>query len=189
MSVVQRCPNCGTTKATSGECEACHEATVRYFCTNHTPGLWLDAGTCPQCGARFGDPARRTSAPAPALPVRKRPPAPARAPAAISVPPPAYARAVPPKDSADVWISPERLPPAREEELEAGASRTALWQKLLQAALRAREMRVRAAPDPDKPPIGRSAGGCLMRLVLFIVLLFVALAGAAFMFGRALLGF
>ena len=41
--VVLRCPNCGTTQATPAECEACHEADVRWFCPNHTPGRWLDA--------------------------------------------------------------------------------------------------------------------------------------------------
>lgn len=65
MSVVLRCPNCGTTQATPGECDACHEAEVRYFCTNHTPGIWLDGPTCPQCAAR--------PAPSPAPP-RPRPP-------------------------------------------------------------------------------------------------------------------
>ena len=39
--VVLRCPQCGTVQRDSGECEACHEADVRYFCTNHTPGQWL----------------------------------------------------------------------------------------------------------------------------------------------------
>jgi hypothetical protein len=65
MSVVLRCPNCGTTQATPGDCEACHEAQVRYFCTNHEPGIWLDGPTCPQCAAR--------PAPAP-RPPRPRPP-------------------------------------------------------------------------------------------------------------------
>jgi hypothetical protein len=53
--VVLRCPNCGTVQTGMDECEACHEARVRYFCTNHTPGLWLDAAFCSQCGARFGE--------------------------------------------------------------------------------------------------------------------------------------
>jgi hypothetical protein len=51
--VVLRCSNCGTVQAGMGECEACHEAQVRYFCRNHAPGLWLDAPLCSQCGARF----------------------------------------------------------------------------------------------------------------------------------------
>ncbi len=60
-SVVLRCPNCGTTQSTPGECEACHDATVRAYCPNHEPGLWVDGRTCPSCEAR----ARATSAPPP----------------------------------------------------------------------------------------------------------------------------
>ena len=53
--VVLRCPHCGTTQERSGDCEACHEAQVKYFCSNHNPGRWLDAPRCSECGARFGD--------------------------------------------------------------------------------------------------------------------------------------
>ena len=35
-----------------GQCDACHEAAVRFFCTNHTQGLWLEGSACFQCGAR-----------------------------------------------------------------------------------------------------------------------------------------
>jgi len=63
--VVLRCPNCGTIHPEPGECAACHEAQVRYFCTNHTPGMWLKAQACPQCGARFGDPAPVLRTPVP----------------------------------------------------------------------------------------------------------------------------
>ena len=83
--IVIRCPNCGTTQSTLDECEACHEATTRWFCPNHEPGLWLDAPLCPTCGARPGVPGRRarpTPAPTPtrsASPPRAAPP-PRRAP-------------------------------------------------------------------------------------------------------------
>lgn len=50
--VVLRCPHCGTTQAERGECEACHEDTVRYFCPNHPGGRWLDGPVCAECGAR-----------------------------------------------------------------------------------------------------------------------------------------
>lgn len=50
--VVLRCPNCGTTQATSGECEACHEGNVRYYCANHSPGRWLDGPVCEECALR-----------------------------------------------------------------------------------------------------------------------------------------
>ena len=70
--VVLRCPNCGTTRSAAGECEACHEAQVRYFCTNHNPGEWLEGPACPRCGAKFGD---RPASPAPApRPTRSAPP-------------------------------------------------------------------------------------------------------------------
>ena len=49
---VLRCPNCGTTQAAPGECDTCHEADVRWFCPNHTPGLWLDGPVCAECAAR-----------------------------------------------------------------------------------------------------------------------------------------
>ncbi len=51
-AVVFRCPNCGTVQDAVGECEACHEAAVRPFCANHTPGRWLDTAACAACGAR-----------------------------------------------------------------------------------------------------------------------------------------
>ncbi|MEJ7601568.1 MAG: hypothetical protein WKG01_26935 [Kofleriaceae bacterium] len=75
MSVVQRCLNCGTTQTTGGECKTCHEAQVQYFCTNHEPGIWLTAPTCPQCAARAAPPARPTVS-TPVRPTRARPPAP-----------------------------------------------------------------------------------------------------------------
>ena len=27
---------------------------VRYFCTNHEPGRWLETPKCPECGAEYG---------------------------------------------------------------------------------------------------------------------------------------
>jgi hypothetical protein len=67
--VVLRCPNCGTVQGASGECDACHEGEVRYFCTNHAPGLWIEAPVCGACGARFGE----VHAEAPASAVESRP--------------------------------------------------------------------------------------------------------------------
>jgi predicted RNA-binding Zn-ribbon protein involved in translation (DUF1610 family) len=184
MSVVQRCPNCGTLGATSGECEACHEAQVRYFCTNHMPGLWLDAPECPNCGARLGDSIRQASAPAPTIPVSTRAPArePAAPPSLIAPPSPSYSRA---RRSDDGWASRERLPLGDAEELDPFASRMPLWQQILRAAVRARTMR--PAPDREGPSIGRAARGCLMRLVLVILLLLVTLAGVLYLIGRPLL--
>lgn len=195
MSVVQRCPHCGTTKASPGECEACHEAQVRFFCTNHTPGLWLDSSTCPSCGARLGVAPRAPSTSPPADPVRTRSPAPVpavrertrastRAPA--SAPPPAYSRADPPRASARVRDSRPPRPPARG--LDTLDPRLAMWQQLLKAVVRARYMPTRATRYRERPAIGRNLGGCLKRAILGVVLLLIALASAVFMFGRALLG-
>ncbi len=192
MSVVQRCPNCGTTKATSGECEACHEADVRYFCTNHTPGLWLSASACPKCGARFGEPARRPSAPAPAIPVRPRSTAPASAgPRRTRSPAPPRASAAPtrPEPGPDAWGTRMRPRPAYDDRHDRGAAGMALLQQLLRAAMRSRYMPHRTARYRGMPRFGRGAGGCLKRLLLSMVFLFIALAGAAFVFGRALLGY
>jgi hypothetical protein len=82
--VVLRCPHCGTTQVTQGECQACHESSVRYFCSNHSPGHWLESPRCGSCGATFGE---RTASPSPK---RKTPPlhSPARDTAARSMPPP-----------------------------------------------------------------------------------------------------
>ena len=65
MSVVLRCPTCGTTQGDLGECEACSEGEVRYFCTNHDEGIWLDGSVCSRCGARFGDAPRKPPTPPP----------------------------------------------------------------------------------------------------------------------------
>ena len=61
MSVVLRCPTCGTTQGHAGECEACSEGEVRYFCTNHDEGIWLDGPVCSRCGAKFGDAAEEAA--------------------------------------------------------------------------------------------------------------------------------
>lgn len=202
MSVVLRCPNCGTTRANSGECEACREAQVRYFCTNHSPGVWLDTATCSQCGARFGEPARKPSVSASARPARpERPRSPSPAPAATAARPRAPASPPPARRPAATAVRPRRAVDEREpdismparhyEERELGTSSLAGWQRLLQAALRARYMpstRVARARH-ERPPVGRGAGGCLVRLLLGMVLVVIALVSAVFFFGRALVGF
>lgn len=190
--VVLRCPSCGTTKGAPGECEACHEAQVRYFCTNHTPGRWLDARACPHCGARFGEPARPTAASTPAAPVRPRVPVPgavpAPAPASTSTSRPKYPSARPPKASGGgSGDGRERLPPAMDAGLDARAERVKRWSELLRAATRARPVPMEAAPDFKAAPTGRGLGGCLLRLVLLMVFGFVALIGSLFLLGGSLL--
>lgn len=187
MSVVQRCPNCGTTRATPGECEACHEAEVRYFCTNHTPGRWLDTSTCTDCGARFGEPPRVPPAPASTVPKHNRA-SPSRPPPSSATPAPRYTRASRPRVGAGEWIGSRPSTPESEAERELGASRRlAPWQRLLLAAVRARYTPTRLSRARERPAIGRSVGGCLQRLLLVVVLVFVAIAGAAIFFGQALL--
>ena len=63
MSVLLRCPTCGTTQDDAGNCEACSDGEVRYFCTNHDVGVWLNGPVCGSCGAKFGDPPRKPPIP------------------------------------------------------------------------------------------------------------------------------
>jgi len=60
MSVVLRCPACGTTQSDPGVCEACSDREVRYFCTNHDGGVWLNGPVCGSCGTKFEDPPRKS---------------------------------------------------------------------------------------------------------------------------------
>jgi hypothetical protein len=170
MSVVLRCPNCGTTGSDTGECAACHDAEVRYFCNNHTPGLWLDASLCSACGARFGVPDRSP-------PVVAPPSARTRS----SKPPPTSA-------STRAPVRPRTREPSFPVEDERAPLRTPLWQALLQAALRARYLTPRTFPHRERTPIGRGVGGCLGRLVVLVLLLLLALAGVVLFLGRSLLG-
>jgi hypothetical protein len=216
--VVLRCPNCGTTKAAPGECDACHEAQVRYYCTNHAPGRWLDARACPQCGARFGESARppaapgpatpgRTPAPGPAMPGRTPAPGPAtpgRTPAPAPTPgsalPPAPRPPYPPTGGIGSGGRERRhrepVPPIAEAEFEPAevdprgdrtGMRVTTWQDLLRAAARARALPRETTPGFDPAPRRRGMGGCLMRFVLLMVLMFILITTAPFLFGRALL--
>src|SRR3954447_15432150 len=105
--VILRCPNCGTATATPGECEACHEAQVRYYCTNHEPGHWLESPACPRCGAKFGDPVRL-----PARPVPPAAPPPPRTTSAPRARPPADSPSLPHRTSPSPWGGRERSEPA-----------------------------------------------------------------------------
>ena len=62
-------------------------------------------------------------------------------------------------------------------------------QELLLAAARARRRRPETAPGtyPEATPIARGPGGCLVRFVLLMVLLFLALFSGVFVFGSSLL--
>jgi predicted RNA-binding Zn-ribbon protein involved in translation (DUF1610 family) len=164
VTVVLRCPNCGTNGVKLGTCEACDEATLRFFCDNHKPGLWLAAARCPTCGDTFGarSEPRRATAPPPA----SRPAAPVRVPpAAVPAPPraPRY----------------EEYDPAPEAPVEG-------WQQLLAALLRSRTLPARTVPTRGPATVARGIGGCLMRLALLAFCALLALAFAVFYFGRTL---
>ena len=179
--IVVRCPHCGTTQDAIGECEACHEATTRWFCPNHEPGLWLDAALCPTCGARPGVPgARSRPTPTPARP---------RAP----TPPPG----TPPRST-----PPPRRTPAREEIYtpEPSDAEPEVWSGPVYPPRdpRSRDPRFGDAPeawriDPSVvfPTAVRvvSVFGCLRRLVMIVLILLVLFAIGFFsLFGGFVFG-
>lgn len=182
--VVLRCPNCGTTKGALGECEACHEAQVRYQCTNHTPGRWLEAMACPQCGARFGEPSRPPASP----PARPSPP-PIFRPAPAAPPAPTRSPSGRPK-AGGPWGRRKSAPPERVlERPEVGpvvrGPLATRWPELVRAASRARRGGI--VPGAETPPIGSALGGCLMRAIVVALFLLTALATLAFLVGGSLL--
>jgi hypothetical protein len=192
MNVVQRCPHCGTTRATPGECEACHEAQVRYYCTNHAPGLWLDGPACPKCGARFGDSVLREAPPAKATASRARATTPPRARPTPTPPPPRPSRAASlPKATGAAEASHRERWPARdlpapgEREWEPSAPGMALVQQILRAILSGRSGPLTARRS--ERPRSRSGVGCLLRLLLIGLVLLLTLGGALVLFGWSLL--
>jgi hypothetical protein len=171
--VVLRCPACGTTQSHPGECEACSESEVRFFCGNHNPGLWLDDAMCKICGVKFGDPPRRpplTSRTPPRLPSRDtRGPVP-RPPLATDAEPP---RRVPRK-------APTVADP---EDTSAPSSLEELLVRTWEGRERARydvEEEVWRGRTVETPRPALPIAGCLVRLVLFVFLLIVL--GVGFLF-------
>lgn len=185
--VVLRCPNCGTTKAATGECEACHEAQVRYFCTNHTPGRWLETPACPSCGARFGEaaPRPRAAPPPPAAPARAPGPA---TPAPVSAP----RRKT---GSGGPWGGRGRSPRPAEASEARGERATArstsmsrLPEVLARAAARARRAPPAATHVPGElPAAGPAFGGCLARALLLVMFLLITFVAMTVLFGGPLL--
>ncbi len=183
--VVLRCPNCGTTKATPGECEACHEADVRFFCTNHTPGHWLSAPVCPACGARFGE---RTS-PTPSRPAERRTESPRRSPA----PPKRPSRTSRPADS-DPGPADEEWPgPWGDEDRETPPRRTETREPVVVRLPDLLRMRRRTPPAadplymPDPARAGLALGGCLVRAIFLGFFLLIALFLGGLLLGGSLL--
>ena len=151
--VVLRCPSCGTTQAHVGECGACYQAQVRYFCDNHRPGLWLDAPQCTACGARYGEAPKRRVPPSPPPSPEPRPPRPRPSPRGGRTEPPRGGRVPDPPE-----------PPGPPDLAE-----------FIRRALGARAPTPyerepwRPAPPPFRRP---RLGGCLGRLILFAFILF-----------------
>jgi hypothetical protein len=170
--VILRCPNCGTAKTSPGECEACHEAQVRYYCTNHKPGRWLDAPVCPQCGATFGEPIRPPAGTfPPAAPSRPKtaPPAPTR-----SETPPAPRASVRPWGRRERERPPEPRLGAEDGSASTGDPRAARMLEILRAASRASRLsRGATYTTPEAPPVGAVLGGCLMRFILLMMFLLI----------------
>ncbi len=180
--VVLRCPNCGTTKADGGECEACYEAQVRYYCTNHAPGHWLDTPVCSQCGARFGDPAR----PRGAAPLRGAPAAPTPPTAVTPIPGRTGPVSGRPGTSVGSWgrrkrsHSSEEEPVTRDEGAAVRDAPAARLPELLRTASRIRRTPRAAMPAPEVDPllVGRAVGGCFraaLFIAMFLLLAFVAM--------------
>jgi hypothetical protein len=150
--VIIRCPNCGTTQSTLGECEACHEAGTRYFCTNHEPGRWLDGPACAVCGARYGmEPA--TSRPAPRT--QAEPP--------VSWTPSSRPVDEPERVPVDVWSGPVRTP-GGDDVFEIEPPGVELPDRRAGPPLPAESLTLEA-----------TAAGCARRIiVLFLILLVLA---------------
>ena len=161
MSVVLRCPTCGTTQAQVGECEACFEGEVRYFCTNHGEGIWLDASVCNRCGAKFGD-------------------VPRTPPASRTTSVPTRPRATRDFERPDRRPRPERTPEpdvVEPEVLPRTPSLGELLEEITREGARARggyEAEVPwRGPRIPRPPVFPLAG-CLVRIVGLVFLLIVA---------------
>jgi hypothetical protein len=180
--VVLRCRNCGTTQRAPGECEACHEAEVHYFCSNHKPGLWLDGPSCSHCGARFGAPTRPPATP----PVTERPPRPrvaTRRRATTSPPSRAYrteGRLPPVRDA-----GPKRPDAPPDRSVEARRAEEILWRlpDLFRSPPRRRGPWDVSGSSYPTSPLRPHLGGCL-RIVLVLAFIFMML----FIFGPALIG-
>ena len=78
------------------------------------------------------------------------------------------------------------MPPAEDAELDPRAELVTRWRDMLRAAARARPVPTEAAPDFEAAPAGRGLGGCLLRLVLIVVFMFVALISSLLMLGGSL---
>ena len=181
--VVLRCPNCGTSTSTAGECHACHDGQVRYYCTNHQPGVWLEAPSCSQCGAKFGDPVRAPKRPTPPLtPSRPSPP--------LATPAPPVRRSPPAKTGLSPWGRRRRVPSEEASELADERHielRTARMLEILKAASRVGRPRGRDDVTPLALSAGAALGGCAMRLILLVLFLLIVFSLLLSIIGGTLL--
>ena len=179
MSVVLRCPTCGTTQGHAGECEACSEGEVRYFCTNHDEGIWLDGPVCRRCGTKFGE---APSTP-PVLRAPSVPTPPTRAP---DYRPPARHRTPERPPEFDFGSRPrrrsEREVPAEPEVLPRTPSLGELLEEFTKERARAGGRYEAEVPwaEPRTRRGGFPLGGCLIRIVGLVFLLIAA--GILFLF-------
>lgn len=170
MSVVLRCPTCGTTQGHPGECEACSEGHVRYFCTNHEQGIWLDGPVCTHCGSRFGDASRTPRTPPP-------PRAPTRPGGPPDFRPPARRRIPEPRPEPDVGRRPPTRPEPDEPVEPEVLPRTPSLGELLEEITRGGARRYEAEVPWPEPPVRRTGfpiAGCLVRTLGLLFLLIVA---------------
>lgn len=176
MSVVLRCPTCGTTQRHAGDCEACSDGEVRYFCTNHDVGVWLDGPVCGSCGMKFRDP--------PAKPPTPRIPRVATAPSGVpDLRPPPGRRVTELPSEPPVARRPR--PAEREEpaELEVLPPAPSSLGELLEALAEERARGRAPSEVEDAPWVPRAAepprsgfplAGCLVRSVGLVLLLIAA---------------
>ena len=165
--VVIRCPNCGTTQASLGECDACHHAEVGYFCANHAPGRWLDAPACAECGARFG------VAPAHTGPVSDAPPRRAPQPSrSVDW----GARPAPPSAPPSRPVSPDEVLARTLEEMLGGAAPRAPRRTIHPPTPRGEDPEWTGVdPTLVAREAARGAMGCIGRLVM-VVIIFAVIA-------------
>ncbi len=183
-AVVLRCANCGTTQSSPGECEACHEGQVRFYCTNHKPGRWLDGQVCSQCGAAYGRPDPR-----PAVP---------RTPKSAPASPPSSRR-----DTSEIASSqgtgqtpgeeevPQLTPPEHDYVTEEAVARAKAL-KRLHDLLGGAYARRRTAVDMGTPGYSVApliAGGCLRFVLLIFLFLLLSFFGLSMMGSWLMFGF
>jgi hypothetical protein len=183
-AVILRCDNCGTSQSALGLCDTCHEGQVRYFCTNHDPGRWLDTKKCTQCGAEYG-----VTAPSAATTHRRSTGAPRMHPEKTALPDSPIPTTRPARRMGGPWGS--RPPRARDDVSEEAAARARAVDRLRRLLSATRYGR--RAPDPsdfsDGAPTPMMAGGCLRALLLmmlfFLLVSFLGLAN----FGMLIRGY